>query len=165
MLAVWLRWVAGMEIFLGSCEICLSLPNSFSLLFDLAVPSTQGCLCLPAWPGRKTMVPQRAGVGHSCSPCRRTQGMASLTSVLCVAAGTAWSCSAGLCHLFRMGREFGLPKLVRGTARTRPQTLLCLAVMVQPPLPLWALEQSKPTPPHLFPGCVAQHCGLHQSEA
>lgn len=42
MLAVWLRWVAGTEIFLGSCEICLSLPNSFLLLFDLAVPSAQG---------------------------------------------------------------------------------------------------------------------------
>lgn len=103
MLAVWLRWVAGMEIFLGSCEICLSLPNSFLLLLDLAVPSTQGCLCLPTWPGRKRMDPQHAGVGHSYSPCRSTQGMTSLTSALCVAAGTVWSSSAGLCHLLRMG--------------------------------------------------------------
>lgn len=53
MLAVWLRWVAGMEIFLGSCESYLSLPNSFSLLFDLAVPSTQGaCVCQPGLGGR-----------------------------------------------------------------------------------------------------------------
>lgn len=63
MLAAWLRWVAGMEIFLGRCEICLSVPSSSSLLFDLAVPSMSGCLCLPAWPGRMRMVPQHAGVG------------------------------------------------------------------------------------------------------
>lgn len=89
-------------------------------LSDLAVPSAQGRLHLPSWLGRKRLVPQHAMVVLGCSLCMRTRGLASLTPALCVAAGVAWSSSAGSCHLFRMGQEFGLPKLVRGTTFSFP---------------------------------------------
>lgn len=152
----WLAWRYS-----WGAEICLSLPSSFSLLFDLAVLSMQGCLCVPAWPGRKRMVPQHAGVGHSCSPCRSTQRMTLLTSAPPVAAGTVWSSSATCLGWDESLGSQNWSEALPGHA----QALLCLAVIVQPPLPLWALKQSKSISPQLFPVCVAQHWGLHQSEA
>lgn len=116
MLAVQLRWVAGMEIFIVSCKVSAFLCQILKfpavppvLVSDLAVPSTQGHLHLPYWLGRKRPVPQYAMVVHGRSPCTRTRGLASPTPAPCVAAGGVWSSSAEPCYLFRMGKRLGSP--------------------------------------------------------